>query len=120
MPLNYLYKLKPNFITKAVRVSLIFRIISILKINAKIHSIKCKLLRNFLFQKITNKEVTTMATSTNERIIKISSIFVRLEKKMTKKPKLSFSGNWLKNAGFDIGENVSVLVLENQLIITKK
>ena len=60
-----------------------------------------------------------MATFINERKIKVSSIFVRLNRKMTKKPKLSFSGNWLRNAGFNIGEKVSITVNDNQLIISK-
>ncbi len=40
-------------------------------------------------------------------------------KKTTVTPKLTLSGVWLQNAGFEIGEKVTVAVKKNQLIITK-
>lgn len=35
------------------------------------------------------------------------------------KPKITISGNWLKKAGFEIGEKVTISVSENLLIIQK-
>lgn len=33
-------------------------------------------------------------------------------------PKINISGDWLKNAGFEIGENVKISISNNQIIIT--
>lgn len=33
-------------------------------------------------------------------------------------PKLNISGEWLKNAGFEIGENVKIEIKNKQLIIS--
>lgn len=52
------------------------------------------------------------------RTLKISSLFVRNLWSNTKKPKLTISGDWMKKAGFEIGESVQVEVFENRLIIT--
>ena len=50
----------------------------------------------------------------------ISALCVRPRwKKSYVKPKITISGNWLKNAGFEIGEKVNIEVFENKLIITK-
>lgn len=35
-----------------------------------------------------------------------------------KVPKINISGEWLKNAGFEIGENVKVEIRNKQLIIS--
>jgi toxic protein SymE len=42
-----------------------------------------------------------------------------LWKKPTIKPKLTISGEWMKKAGFEVGEKVTVSVSKNLLIITK-
>ena len=34
-------------------------------------------------------------------------------------PKIIISGNWLKNAGFEPGEQINIEVHQNKLIITK-
>ena len=33
-------------------------------------------------------------------------------------PKLNISGEWLKNAGFEIGQNIKIAISNNQIIIT--
>lgn len=35
-------------------------------------------------------------------------------------PKINISGDWLKNAGFEIGENVKVEIRNKQLIISNE
>ena len=61
-----------------------------------------------------------MSTFSNLRKLKISSLYAKaLWKKPTHKPKLILSGDWLQKAGFEIGENVTITVNKNQLIITK-
>ena len=61
-----------------------------------------------------------MSTFFSSRKLKISSQYAKaLWKKPTHKPKLILSGDWMKKAGFDIGENVTITVNKNQLIITK-
>ncbi len=61
-----------------------------------------------------------MSTFFNLRKLKISSQYCKaLWKKPTHKPKLILSGDWMKKAGFEIGENVTITVNKNQLIITK-
>ena len=61
-----------------------------------------------------------MSTFFNLRKLKISSQYCRaLWKKPTHKPKLILSGDWMQKAGFEIGENVTIKVNKNQLIITK-
>jgi Toxin SymE, type I toxin-antitoxin system len=61
-----------------------------------------------------------MNTYINLRKLKISSHYKKtIFKKPILNPKLTISGNWLKNAGFEIGESVTITVNKNQLIITK-
>jgi toxic protein SymE len=61
-----------------------------------------------------------MSTYFNIRKLKISSQFCKaIWKKPTHKPKLILSGDWMQKAGFEIGENVTITVNKNQLIITK-
>lgn len=52
------------------------------------------------------------------RKLKISSKYVRNLWNKSHKPKLTLSGNWMQKAGFEIGQNVTVKVSKNQLIIT--
>ena len=33
-------------------------------------------------------------------------------------PKINISGIWLKNAGFEIGQNIKIAISNNQIIIT--
>ena len=49
----------------------------------------------------------------NFKILKISYLFAN--KKPV--PKINLSGQWLKNAGFEIGQNVKIEVSENQILI---
>ena len=61
-----------------------------------------------------------MSTFFSTRKLKISSQYAKaLWKKPTHKPKLILSGDWMQKAGFEIGENVTITVNKNQLIITK-
>jgi hypothetical protein len=61
-----------------------------------------------------------MGTFFSIRKLTISSQYVRaLWKKPTHKPKLIISGDWMKKAGFEIGEKVTVSVSQNLLIIQK-
>lgn len=54
------------------------------------------------------------------RKLKISSQFVKnLWKKHTIKPKLTISGKWMQEAGFEVGQEVNISVSQNLLIITK-
>jgi len=54
------------------------------------------------------------------RSLKISSQFVKnLWSKPTVKPKLTLSGKWMQEAGFEIGEEVNISVSKNLLIISK-
>lgn len=34
-----------------------------------------------------------------------------------KVPKINISGQWLKNAGFEIGQNVTIRISENKILI---
>lgn len=55
-----------------------------------------------------------------ERQLKISSLFSRRKWiKHSKSPKITLSGKWLQEAGFNIGDPVKVRVENNQLIIEK-
>ncbi len=49
----------------------------------------------------------------NFKILKISYLFSN--KKAV--PKINISGQWLKNAGFEIGQSVKIEVVKNQIII---
>jgi len=49
----------------------------------------------------------------NFKILKISYLFAN--KKAV--PKINISGQWLKNAGFEIGQSVKIEVSENQILI---
>ena len=51
----------------------------------------------------------------NFKVLKISYLFSN--KKAV--PKINISGQWLKNAGFEIGENVKIEISQNQIIIKK-
>lgn len=50
----------------------------------------------------------------NFRKIKISYLFNKSNKQT---PKIILSGEWLKNAGFEIGNSVKIEVKQNQIII---
>jgi cell division inhibitor SulA len=58
-----------------------------------------------------------MNTSTKMRKLKISSKFHKAQWKTSLKPHLTLSGDWLQKAGFEIGENVTISVSQNLLII---
>lgn len=61
-----------------------------------------------------------MDTFFSIRQLKISSQYVKtIFKKPTHKPKLIISGDWMKKAGFEIGEKVTVSVSQNLLIIQR-
>ena len=51
----------------------------------------------------------------NFKILKVSYLFNN--KKAV--PKINISGQWLKNAGFEIGQNVTIEIKTNQIIIKK-
>jgi toxic protein SymE len=68
---------------------------------------------------ITAKIQISMSTFFNTRTLKISSIFAKAQFKKSLKPKITISGDWVKRAGFEIGERIKVEVFENRLIITK-
>ena len=51
------------------------------------------------------------------RTAKISYLLAKAQFKRSLKPKLTVSGDWLKIAGFEIGEQVEIQVFENKLII---
>ena len=54
------------------------------------------------------------------RQLKISQLFAKRKwAKHSISPKITLSGKWLEEAGFKIGEPVTVKVLDNQLIISK-
>ena len=55
----------------------------------------------------------------NPRKLKISSLFIRNRWRNTTKPKLTLSGDWMQKAGFEIGQEVTISVSKNILIITK-
>lgn len=42
------------------------------------------------------------------------------KRKETIKPKISLSGDWLKFAGFEIGESIKIEIENNKLILTTK
>lgn len=59
------------------------------------------------------------------RTIKISYIVTKgkrfqCERKETIKPKILLSGDWLKFAGFNIGEMIKIEIENNKLILTTK
>jgi toxic protein SymE len=58
-----------------------------------------------------------MNTHSKIRKIKISSKFHKAQFKTSLKPHLTLSGDWLQKAGFEIGENVTISVSQNLLII---
>ena len=58
-----------------------------------------------------------MTTSSKMRKLKISSKFHKAQFKTSLKPSLNLSGDWLQKAGFEIGENVTISVSQNLLII---
>jgi toxic protein SymE len=61
-----------------------------------------------------------MIATAKIRKLKISSSYHKaLWKKATFKPKLTISGDWMQRAGFEIGDNVTVSVSDNLLIIQK-
>lgn len=53
----------------------------------------------------------------NSRVFTISAIYVKAQFKRSFKPKITISGDWLKEAGFNIGEKIEVQIFENKLII---
>lgn len=58
-----------------------------------------------------------MTTSTKMRKLKISSKFYKAQWKTSLKPSLTLSGDWLQKAGFEIGDNVTISVSKDLLII---
>ena len=61
-----------------------------------------------------------MNTFFNIRKLTISSFYCKaIWKKPTIKPKLTIQGDWMKKAGFSVGDKVTVSVSENLLIIQK-
>jgi toxic protein SymE len=61
-----------------------------------------------------------MSTSFNLRTLKISSQLVKyIANKAILKPKITITGDWLEKAGFEIGENITISVSNNLLIIQK-
>lgn len=61
-----------------------------------------------------------MSTFFKIRQLKISSLYANPRwSKSHFKPKLILSGDWLQKAGFEIGENVTISVSQNLLIIQK-
>ena len=61
-----------------------------------------------------------MDTFFNIRKLTVSSQYVKnIWQKPTIKPKLTISGDWMKKAGFEVGEKVTVSVSKNVLIITR-
>jgi cell division inhibitor SulA len=57
------------------------------------------------------------------RDIKVSYLITKSlrfqgKRKETIKPKISFTGEWLKTAGFEIGKNIKIEVQQNKLILT--
>ncbi|OYX86808.1 MAG: hypothetical protein B7Y83_00270 [Flavobacteriales bacterium 32-34-25] len=77
-------------------------------------------LPSYLSRKINLKKAITMDIFFKSRSLKISSQFVKnLWRKPTVKPKLTLSGKWMQDAGFEIGEEVNISVSKNLLIISK-
>ncbi|ELY1992620.1 SymE family type I addiction module toxin [Flavobacterium psychrophilum] len=60
-----------------------------------------------------------MSTFFKSRTIKISSILCKSIWKKSLKPKITLSGDWIKQAGFEIGEQIQIEVQNNKLILTK-
>lgn len=53
------------------------------------------------------------------RKCKISALAVRPQwKKSYLKPKITISGNWLEKAGFNIGDEITIKIENNKLILT--
>ena len=48
-----------------------------------------------------------------------SSYRKRIWKKPILSPKITISGKWLQELGFEIGDKINVQTINNQLIITK-
>jgi len=53
----------------------------------------------------------------NSRTAKISYLVTKALYKRKLKPKIQISGNWLQNAGFEVGAEVEIQVFKNKLII---
>lgn len=53
------------------------------------------------------------------RTLRISSLFVKSKWKKSIKPRLILSGDWLAQAGFNVGEQVTITVNNNQITIAK-
>lgn len=51
------------------------------------------------------------------RVAKISYLLAKAQFKESLKPKITISGDWLQNAGFEIGAQVTINVQKNKLII---
>jgi hypothetical protein len=58
----------------------------------------------------------------SERKLKIGKIFRKTERsaKLLELPKLALQGKWMKQAGFEIGNIIYVVVENGRLVITKK
>lgn len=61
-----------------------------------------------------------MSTFFKERKSKISSMLCKSTWKKSIKPKMTIAGDWIKDAGFDIGQELKIEVQKNKLIITKR
>ena len=68
---------------------------------------------------MTPKAIIMIIYTNGIRRLKISSIVIRSKWSKSHKPKLTLQGDWMQAAGFAIGEKVSIIVSNNQLIITK-
>jgi antitoxin component of MazEF toxin-antitoxin module len=54
------------------------------------------------------------------RNLTVSSIFTKRKwGKSTTNPKLTIAGKWFEQAGFKIGEQIQLQVINNQIIISK-
>ncbi|WP_339834912.1 SymE family type I addiction module toxin [uncultured Flavobacterium sp.] len=54
----------------------------------------------------------------NTRINTISALIARPRwKRNYLKPKITICGNWLQNAGFEVGEKVEIEVYKNKIIL---
>lgn len=61
-----------------------------------------------------------MITFINDfRLLTVSYSYVRNKWSKTIFPKLTLSGNWMKEAGFEVGCKVSIQVNDKNIIITK-
>ena len=60
-----------------------------------------------------------MSTFFNVRKIKISYIVCKSIWKRSTKPKITLSGDWIKKAGFEIGDDILIIAKNGELKIIK-